>query len=106
MQYHSIVIQPRQDQPQTQEAGSAMSIQDTVYSVFRKVAKSQDRTLAPLTDDLRLTECGLDSLSFAIVVATLEDELQVDPFTSADGITFPNTLGDFVQLYERAPAPI
>ncbi|HLZ97741.1 MAG TPA: phosphopantetheine-binding protein [Steroidobacteraceae bacterium] len=83
-----------------------MSIRDTVYAVFRQVAESQDRTLAPMTDDLRLTECGLDSLSFAIVVASLEDELNTDPFASSDGITFPNTLGDFVKLYERAPAPI
>ena len=83
-----------------------MSIRDTVYAVFRQVAESQDRTLAPMADTLRLTECGLDSLSFAIVVATLEDELHTDPFTSADGITFPSTLGDFVRLYECAPAPI
>jgi len=77
---------------------------DTIVSVFNEVAVSQGRTLAPLSDDLRLTECGLDSLSFAIVVANLEDSLGVDPFNSAEWVDFPVTLGDFVQLYDRAVA--
>lgn len=83
-----------------------MSNRDIVYAVFRRVAQSQNRLLPVLTDELRLTECGLDSLSFAIAVATLQDELHIDPFTSADAIKFPDTLGEFVKLYERAPAPI
>ncbi len=77
---------------------------DTIVSVFSEVAVSQGRTLAPLSDDLRLTECGLDSLSFAIVVANLEDSLGVDPFNAAEWVDFPVTLGDFVQLYDRAVA--
>jgi hypothetical protein len=63
------------------------------------VAKEQDRTLAPLSDDLKLVQSGLDSLSFAIVVARLEDALGVDPFNAADSVA-PVTFGDFVRLYE------
>jgi len=37
-----------------------------------------------------------------ILVARLEDSLGVDPFTASDDITFPVTLGDFVQAYENA----
>ncbi|MGO9991015.1 MAG: phosphopantetheine-binding protein [Steroidobacteraceae bacterium] len=81
-----------------------MSIRDTVLSVFRKVAGDQKRTLAPLSDDLRLVECGLDSLSFAIVVASLEDSLNVDPFNAAEWVDFPVTLGDFIKLYDRSAA--
>ena len=47
----------------------------------------------PLTDDLVLLESGLDSLCFAIIVATLEDELGFDPFTEAEDVYFPVTLG-------------
>ena len=81
-----------------------MSIRETVHAVFKEVADAQGRVLAPLADDLRLTHCGLDSLSFAIVVATLEDTLGADPFSGADTVEFPVTLGDFIHLYDRTVA--
>jgi len=81
-----------------------MSTRDKIISVFQQVAADQKRTLAPMLDDLRLTECGLDSLSFAIIVASLEDALGVDPFNTAEWVEFPVTLGDFIQLYDRAVA--
>ena len=81
-----------------------MSTRDTVVSVFHQVATDQGRILAPLTDELRLNDCGLDSLSFAIVVASLEDSLGVDPFATSEWVDFPVTLGDFIKLYDRALA--
>jgi hypothetical protein len=81
-----------------------MSVRDTVYSIFRDVAEAQGRVLAPLTDDLRLADSGLDSLSFAIVVASLEDALNADPFSSAEWVAFPTTLRDFIHLYDVALA--
>ena len=79
-----------------------MSTQATIRSAFEQVAKEQQRTLAPLTDDLKLLQSGLDSLSFALIVARLEDALGVDPFDSID--RFPVTFGDFVKLYEARQA--
>lgn len=81
-----------------------MSVRLTVLSVIKVVAEEQDRKLAPLESDLALANSGLDSLCFAIVVARLEDELGVDPFTASDEVYFPVTLNDFVTLYERAAA--
>ncbi len=81
-----------------------MTIRDQIISVFKQVATDQGRTLAPLSDDLRLTDCGLDSLSFAIVVSSLEDELNVDPFNSSEWVDFPVTFGDFVKLYDHTVA--
>lgn len=81
-----------------------MAIRETVFSIFEDVAAAQGRTLAPLRDELRLTECGLDSLSFAIVVSTLEDTLGVDPFSAAESVEFPVTVGDFVKLYDHTVA--
>ena len=80
-----------------------MSVRSTVTTVFKQVAQEQQRTLVPISDDLRLLESGLDSLSFAIIVASLEDELGFDPFNSDELVEFPITFGDFVRLYEAPP---
>jgi hypothetical protein len=71
-------------------------------SAIEKVAKDYKCTLAPLADDLVLFDSGLDSLALAALVARLEDELMVDPFTSSGAVDFPVTLGDFLTLYEHA----
>ena len=79
-----------------------MTTRLTITSEIKRVAAEQNAKLAPLSDDLILLDYGLDSLCFAILVARLEDSLGVDPFTASDDITFPVTLGDFVQAYENA----
>ncbi len=83
-------------------ASTEMSVRSEVISQFRQVAEEQDKSLAPLEDDLPLLESGLDSLCFAVIVARLEDLLGVDPFTTAEDAPFPVTLGDFVKSYEHA----
>jgi hypothetical protein len=82
-----------------QETENAMSVRDTIEAEFQRVAKEQKRNLMPLTDNLRLLDSGLDSLSFALVVARLEDVMGFDPFNTADDMRFPVTFGEFVQLY-------
>jgi acyl carrier protein len=77
-----------------------MSIRTTIKTQFEQVAVEQERRLAALTDEIKLIDCGLDSLSFAIIVARLEDSLGVDPFSSDKAVDFPVTFGDFVRLYE------
>jgi hypothetical protein len=79
-----------------------MSVRSTITSQFQQVAKEQDRTLAPLSDDMQLDQSGLDSLSFAIIVARLEDSLGIDPFNTSGALKFPVTFGDFVRLYETS----
>ncbi len=78
-----------------------MSVRSTITSQFEQVASEQKRELAPLSDELPLLESGLDSLSFAIIVARLEDALGCDPFSAVEEIEFPVTLGDFIRLYEN-----
>jgi hypothetical protein len=83
-----------------------MSVRTTVASQFEQVALEQKRKLARLSDDLKLLESGLDSLSFALIVVRLEDSLGFDPFDASDEMSFPVTFGDFVKLYEnRGKAP-
>lgn len=81
-----------------------MSARLTIHKMIGEIAASQDKKVAPLTDDLVLLDSGLDSLCFAILVARLEDEFGIDPFTASDEAYFPVTLGDFVKAYETAIA--
>ena len=81
-----------------------MSVRSRIFSVMQQIAEEQKVTLPPLQDDLLLHETGFDSLAFAILVARLEDDLGVDPFTIAEEPAFPSTLGEFVRAYENVPA--
>lgn len=54
-----------------------------------------------LSDEVVLLESGLDSLGFAILVATLEEKLEFDPFTMMDEPFYPSTFGEFVSIYEK-----
>ena len=78
-----------------------MTVRETIVAQFEQVAVEQRRKLARLSDDLKLMDSGLDSLSFALIVARLEDALGVDPFDTADDMKFPTTFGEFVKLYEK-----
>ena len=79
-----------------------MSVRSSIVRVFEDVASEQKHKLAPLTDDLKLLQSGLDSLSFALIVARLEDAFNVDPFEHLDA--FPVSFGDFFKLYEKKSA--
>lgn len=81
-----------------------MSVRAKVIEAIQQIAKEQNVTLPALSDDLSLHETGFDSLAFAILVARLEDETGVDPFTISDDAAFPATVGDFVRAYENVPA--
>ena len=79
-----------------------MPVRATIVNLFQEVAREQQRQLPPLKDDIKLLQCGLDSLSFALIVARLEEALGYDPFDTAE--SFPVTFGDFVKLYEAGAA--
>jgi len=54
-----------------------------------------------LSDEVLLLESGLDSLGFAILIATLEERLEFDPFTIMEEPIYPKTFGEFVRIYEK-----
>ena len=78
------------------------TVKSTVISLIEQIARDEQKTLPPLTDDLVLLESGLDSLAIAILVSRLEETLGVDPFSEFDDMAYPVTLGDFIRLYEHA----
>ena len=81
-----------------------MSVRLKILSALKQIAAEQQVALPPLDDKLSLHETGFDSLGFAILVARLEDELGIDPFTISEDASFPLTIGDFIEAYENVPA--
>jgi acyl carrier protein len=81
-----------------------MSVRLRIISTIKRVAAEQQVTLPSLADDLSLHETGFDSLAFAILVARLEDDLGIDPFTISQDASFPLTIGDFIGAYENVTA--
>ena len=78
-----------------------MSVEDIVKEQFEQVAVEQNRKLSRLIPELRLLDSGLDSLSFALIVARLEDALGFDPFEAREEMKFPVTYADFIEMYEN-----
>jgi acyl carrier protein len=87
-----------------EKAKQSMSVRLKIIAAMRQIAEEQKVTLPPLDDELSLHETGFDSLAFAILVARLEDDLGIDPFTISENATFPLTVGDFIGAYENVPA--
>ena len=80
-----------------------MSIRETIKETYLEVLdQTGNELLVPkLKDDVVLLESGLDSLGFAILVATLDEKLEFDPFTMMDEPFYPSTFGEFVEIYEK-----
>ena len=83
-----------------EKATQSMSTRLRIISEMQRIAGEQQVTLPPLDDGLSLHETGFDSLGFAILVARLEDDLGIDPFTISEDAAFPLTIGDFIRAYE------
>jgi acyl carrier protein len=77
-------------------------LRDRILAVFGDVYRNQTESEAvpELTDQTVLLQTGLDSLGFAVLVVTLEQELGYDPFVLSDEAYYPATFGEFVRFYE------
>lgn len=77
-------------------------IRKVIVESIHRIAEENDLELPPsLNADSVLLESGLDSLGFAILVAELEVSLGFDPFVMMDEPVYPNTLGEFLAIYEK-----
>ena len=86
------------------DGGRLMSTRSKIIAAMKLIAEEQKVGLPPLKDSLSLIETGFDSLAFAILVARLEDDLGVDPFTASENAPVLLTVGDFIRAYENVPA--
>ena len=80
-----------------------MSYREKIIDVFHQVMddNSLELKVDELSDETVLLESGLDSLGFAILVAQLEIELDLDPFLLMDEPVYPTTFGEFVAVYDQ-----
>jgi len=77
-------------------------VRKVIVDSIHRIVEENDLELSPsLNDDSVLLESGLDSLGFAILVADLEGSLGFDPFVMMEEPVYPNTLGEFVAIYEK-----
>jgi len=80
-----------------------MDIKEQIRQTFFEVAETTGAELVveELDDDTVLLETGLNSLGFAILVVTLEDELGFDPFPMLEEAVYPRTFAEFVDVYKK-----
>lgn len=80
-----------------------LSMQQYIEKIMQQIANENSKKL-DLSEggQALLLDCGLDSLDFAIIVATLEDQIGVDPFADMTEAYYPTTLDEFVHVYEQA----
>jgi acyl carrier protein len=78
------------------------SIRSVIARELQQVAVEHGRALAPLTEETKLVQSGLDSLDLAVVVMRLADSLGIDPFDSGTRVASPVTFGEFVRMYENS----
>ncbi|HIP12041.1 MAG TPA: acyl carrier protein [Arcobacter sp.] len=75
------------------------TIKETYIDVLEQIGS--ELLVPELNDDVILLESGLDSLGFAVLVASLDETLEFDPFTMMDEPFYPSTFGEFVEIYEK-----
>ena len=73
-----------------------------ILAKFNEVLEQMEAGIefSEISDDQVLLESGLDSLGFAILVAILDEELDLDPFQMMEEPVYPSTFGEFVEIYE------
>ncbi|MCG7531154.1 acyl carrier protein [Psychrobium sp. MM17-31] len=81
-------------------------MKEVILKTFNEALQQTDKPMQyeEINDDAVLLETGLDSLGFAILVALLEEELDIDPFQIMDTPVYPRTFGEFVSIYESCNA--
>ena len=62
-------------------------------------------TVASFEDDTILLESGLDSIGFAALISSLEEEFGFDPFVELEEPVYPVTFLELVNIYEERRDP-
>lgn len=78
-----------------------MQTRDIIIQELKQLFEEDELELLEFTDDVILLDTELDSLGFAVLVTRLEDELGYDPFSLMEEPVYPETLGDFITVYEK-----
>jgi hypothetical protein len=78
-----------------------MSVRTVIIEELSLLFEEDGLARPEFVDDLVLLSTELDSLGFAVLVARLDERLGYDPFSLMDDPVYPQTLGEFVEIYSR-----
>lgn len=80
-----------------------LNLEQRIRECFESAAQLCGCTLIENIDSQTvLLESGLDSLGFALLVAKLEEELGLDPFSEMEMAVYPRTFGEFLSIYQQS----
>lgn len=80
-----------------------MKLEQTIRDALAQVALIANCQLIDnIESDTVLLQSGLDSLGFAMLVAQLDEDLGVDPFSQMQIAVYPRTFAEFVSIYRQA----
>ena len=80
-----------------------MNVEQIIRDSLEQVALMANcQLINDIKGDTVLLQSGLDSLGFAMLVAQLEEDLDVDPFSQMQIAVYPRTFGEFVSIYRQA----
>lgn len=82
-----------------------MQLEQVIRNTLAQVAIIANcKLIENISDDTVLLQSGLDSLGFAMLVAQLEEDLDIDPFSQMQIAVYPRTFAEFVSIYQQALA--
>ena len=80
-----------------------VNLEQQIKDSLNQVAQLANcQLIADINNDTVLLQSGLDSLGFAMLVAQLEEDLGIDPFSQMQIAVYPRTFGEFVSIYQQA----
>lgn len=81
-----------------------MDLETRIAELVRAEAELAGGQPGEIRRETVLAHTGLDSLGFTSLMVTIEQEFGIDPFGGLDEISYPETFGELVQLYQREEA--
>ncbi|MBS0043923.1 acyl carrier protein [Shewanella sp. M16] len=82
-----------------------MELEQIIRQTLAQVALIANcQLIDDINDETVLLQSGLDSLGFAMLVAQLEEDLGIDPFSQLQLAVYPRTFAEFVSIYQQAQA--
>lgn len=84
-----------------------MDFKEIIKNKIKEVIDLMGLTLnvSNIEDDTVLLESGLDSIGFAALISSLEDDLGFDPFVELEDPIYPSTFIELVNIYEDRKNP-
>lgn len=80
-----------------------MEVREKILEEITDIQKHSERGDQPVNDDSQIVQdLGFTSLDVAELIANLEMEFDVDPFSNGVSLMKVRTFGDFCRVYQEA----